>query len=242
VPATITLVLERYVLSAFFLFLGWRQLEPIGSQLEAVGAPGAVLAYAVPRLVQHVLVLVFNLQVAGLLVLSRKPTVPPRSAKDVLVPLASNFFYLAYNLGSLAPAALTRNLVPAAWRLPASALALYLSLAGFGLAVWAVAHLGRSFGVLVAVRPVVTSGPYRHVRHPIYSSYLVQMGALLAAYGSPLVLGLVAVYLAVLVWRARLEEARLREHSPEYRAYAAQTPFLFPRLATGSRPPTVGGR
>jgi len=231
--ASLALFLERYLLSLLFLYLAWGQLGPIRTQIGAVMAPGAVMAYALPGLVQHVLVLVFDVQVGVLLLLSRKPAVPPRSVKDVLVPLVANFFYLTYNLIGLAPAALARNLVPAAWRVPASAAALYLSLAGIALATWAVAHLGRSFGVLVSVRPLVTSGPYRHVRHPIYSSYVLQMGALLAAYGSALVLALVAIYLALLVWRARLEEARLDEHSAGYRDYAARTPFLLPRLGAG---------
>jgi protein-S-isoprenylcysteine O-methyltransferase Ste14 len=235
VLASLALLLERYVLSAFFLYYAWAQWGPIRAQIGAVTAPGAVPGFAVPGLVQHVLVLIFDVQVGVLLLLSRKPAVPPRSATDVLVPLASNFFYLAYNLIGLAPAVLTVNRVPQTWRLPVSVLALYLSLAGVAIATWAVAHLGRSFGVLVAVRPLVTSGPYRHVRHPIYSSYVLQMGALVAGYGSVLVVALVAAYLALLVWRARLEEARLAEHSPEYRAYAAGTPFLFPGLATGRR-------
>jgi protein-S-isoprenylcysteine O-methyltransferase Ste14 len=41
---------------------------------------------------------------------------------------------------------------------------------------------------------------------------------------------LVAMHTLLMIYRARLEERRLAEASPEYRAHLAQTGFLFPRL------------
>ena len=43
-----------------------------------------------------------------------------------------------------------------------------LSLVGSGLSLFALAHLGRSFSVMAEARRLVTSGPYRIVRHPLY--------------------------------------------------------------------------
>ena len=55
---------------------------------------------------------------------------------------------------------------------------------GIGIATWARVCLGRNWGMPMTVRArptLVRSGPYRVVRHPIYS------GLLLAALGSALV-------------------------------------------------------
>ena len=49
---------------------------------------------------------------------------------------------------------------------------------GIGLAVWARLHLGRNWGMPMTQRAepeLVTSGPYRFVRHPIYSGLLAAM-------------------------------------------------------------------
>src|SRR5581483_6969519 len=48
--------------------------------------------------------------------------------------------------------------------------------AGLGLAIWARLHLGRNWGMPMTQRAepeLVTSGPYRFVRHPIYSGLLL---------------------------------------------------------------------
>ena len=226
------LFLERFLLSPIFLYLAWKEVGPIQAELESLRAAGGEHPLTSPVLVAHVLVLVFNLQVGGFLLLSRKPSAAPRSIKEVVVPLIANYFNLTNHLIPLAPEALARNRLPEAWQASLSIAALYLCLAALALAIWSVMSLGRSFGVLVAVRPIVTSGPYRYVRHPIYSSYVLQMAAWIANSGSVLVLVFIVVFLTLLVWRARLEEARLAEHSAEYRAYVQRTPFLFPRFTS----------
>ena len=51
-------------------------------------------------------------------------------------------------------------------------------LSGLGLALWARVHLGRNWGMPMTERAepeLVTSGPYRFVRHPIYSGILLGM-------------------------------------------------------------------
>lgn len=230
-----SLWLERYVLSAVFLSYAYAQIGAIRGQLESLPGSPALYTVALPELIKSVLVLLFDAFVGSLLLLSRRPSVPPRNVGDVLVPLVANFFYLAYNLTGVAPEALARNQLPLPWRLPLSFAALHLSLAGFAIGFWAVLHLGRSFGVLVAVRPVVTSGPYRFLRHPIYLGHVLQMAGLLLAHGSLLVTALVAAHLALTLYRARLEEDRLAEHSVLYREYRLRTGFLFPRSGPAFR-------
>ena len=224
--ASLALFVERYVLSLFFLYYAAHQIEPIRTQ-----ASGLLLdAATFPSLVKLVLLFLLNVLVGVLLLVSRRPAVPPTTREDVLVPLVGNFFYLAYNFVDLAPPWLARNLFPSSWQLPLSFAALYLGVLALALAVWAVVHLGRSFAILVSVRPVVLSGPYRFVRHPMYLGYIFLMIGLVAALGSILVLLLTVIHLLLTVWRARLEEARLSAHSPEYREYVRRAGFLLPRL------------
>ena len=107
-----------------------------------------------------------------------------------------------------------------------------LTLAGLLLAVWARAHLGANWSGTVTIKQnheLITSGPYRFVRHPIYS------GLLLAFVGTALARaewrGVLAVVLVVwALWRKlRTEEQRMREHfGPAYDEYARRTPALIP--------------
>ena len=111
--------------------------------------------------------------------------------------------------------------------------AIGLVLLGLGLAfaIWARVHIGRNWGTPMTekVEPeLVTSGPYRLVRHPIYS------GILLASVGTAVALNwvwLTAVGLAGIyfVYSATVEERYLARQFPEeYPAYKRSTKMLVP--------------
>ena len=68
-----------------------------------------------------------------------------------------------------------------------------LQLLGTGFQLYGKVVLGRSFGIVAANRGVVSSGPYRLVRHPIYLGYLVTHAGFLLS--NPSVLN-VAIYAA----------------------------------------------
>jgi protein-S-isoprenylcysteine O-methyltransferase Ste14 len=107
-----------------------------------------------------------------------------------------------------------------------------LTAAGLLFTVWARVHLGRNWSGIVTIKQdheLVTSGPYRFVRHPIYS------GLLLALTGSALARaewrGVVAVALAfAALWRKlRYEERWMRERfGGAYEAYARRVAALVP--------------
>lgn len=92
--------------------------------------------------------------------------------------------------------------------------------------------LGRSFGLLPAQRGLVTRGPYRVVRHPIYLGYLVgHIGFLLANASWQNFAVLVLLY-AAQVLRMQREEAVLARTSEEYRGYQQRVrwrllPFVY---------------
>jgi len=94
----------------------------------------------------------------------------------------------------------------------------------------AVLALGRCFGVLPEVRGLVTGGPYRFVRHPVYLGELGACAGLVVAAPSLWNLGVAAVFFGAQAIRMRLAELALAEEFPEYAAYAAATPRIVPLL------------
>jgi protein-S-isoprenylcysteine O-methyltransferase Ste14 len=106
---------------------------------------------------------------------------------------------------------------------------------GLAVRVWAVATLGRSFRTTIEVdtdQPVISTGPYRWVRHPSYTGLLLIVAGFGLTTGNWLsfLAGLV-VPLPAVVRRIRLEEAELdRVLGAAYRTYASGRARLIPRL------------
>ncbi len=75
-----------------------------------------------------------------------------------------------------------------------------------------------------------TGGPYRWVRHPIYTGLLVAVAgfAIWSGHLPTVVVGVLTI--AFFVVKARWEERRLRDRFDGYAAYAATTPMLVPGL------------
>lgn len=95
-----------------------------------------------------------------------------------------------------------------------------------------VLALGRCFGVLPEVRGLVTRGPYRIVRHPVYLGELGACAGLLVAAPTRWNSGVAGVFLLAQIVRMRLEERALADEFPAYRAYAARTPAIVPPRRT----------
>jgi protein-S-isoprenylcysteine O-methyltransferase Ste14 len=102
---------------------------------------------------------------------------------------------------------------------------------GLGFAIWARLHIGRNWGTPMSQKDepeLVTSGPYRLIRHPIY------FGLLLAGVGTAvalrwmwlIALALVGMYF---VYSATVEEHYLTEQFPDaYPTYKRATKMLVP--------------
>jgi protein-S-isoprenylcysteine O-methyltransferase Ste14 len=94
-----------------------------------------------------------------------------------------------------------------------------LWLAGAVLCLWPLWYLRRSFSLEPEARTLVTSGPYRLARHPIYTVYLlINAGILLRHLTLPFAIVL-ALWVALLVIRVRYEEGVLTAAFPEYPEY-----------------------
>ena len=112
-----------------------------------------------------------------------------------------------------------------------------VALAGFMFTWWARIHLGRLWSSSVsrkAEHHIVETGPYRIVRHPIYTGIIVASVAAAAQRGTaPAWLGMGVMTLGWYI-KARLEESFLRAElgSDAYNAYARRVPMLVPFMTT----------
>jgi protein-S-isoprenylcysteine O-methyltransferase Ste14 len=106
-----------------------------------------------------------------------------------------------------------------------------LFLAGIGLAVWARIHLGRNWGMPMTLKDepeLVTSGPYRFIRHPIYSGILLAMLGTAIATNVYWLIALVVLG-SYFVYSARTEEQLMLSSFPDaYASYMSRTKMLIP--------------
>ncbi len=110
--------------------------------------------------------------------------------------------------------------------------------AGVALLWWSHAHLGKSFHSLVVRKEeqvLVESGPYRWVRHPIYTAYLFSyIGTGLVASSWVLTFVSGALFALGAALRIPEEEAvMVAQFGDAYRALMARTGRLLPRLGGG---------
>lgn len=97
---------------------------------------------------------------------------------------------------------------------------------------WAMWTLHGQFTVRLSVAAgdrLVTSGPYRIVRHPGYLGWILALPGMALALGSLAILAMTALFVAWIVVRIRDEEAMLlAEFGDSYRAYQQRTKRLIP--------------
>lgn len=111
------------------------------------------------------------------------------------------------------------------------AIGVVLFVAGLGFAVWARVHLGANWGIPMSQRlepDLVTSGPYRFVRNPIYTGVLAAFAgtALAVTLYWLIALAIIGPYFA---YSAIVEERSMEEAFPgQYPAYRSRTKRFIP--------------
>lgn len=106
--------------------------------------------------------------------------------------------------------------------------------AGAVLLVWTFRSLGRNLTDTVVTRSahsLVVHGPYRWIRHPLYSSAALLIAALALIAANWFLLGLGIAVLCVIVMRTRIEEQNLvARFGDGYQKYMDRTGRFLPRL------------
>ena len=107
--------------------------------------------------------------------------------------------------------------------------------AGLAIACWARLHLGSNWSGVVTLKEgheLIRSGPYRTIRHPIYT------GILLAFFGNVIALGqvrgliaLVIIWLAFYVMARREESFLAQEFGPRFNDHTRQTGMFLPKAS-----------
>ena len=111
----------------------------------------------------------------------------------------------------------------------------WLTAAGVSMALWARWHLGPNWSGVVTIKEgheLIRSGPYRSIRHPIYTG--IGLGVLGTAVAMGEVRGLLAVGIAWLSFyvKARREEAFLRqEFGDSFAEHRRRTGMFLPRFS-----------
>ena len=173
------------------------------------------------RVGSKTLVLAFNVLVAWLILIRSQPVAKATGWQPrISAIMGSNLFYLGMPF-----IASRTDLSP--WLSAASGA---LIITGGIAAIYSLIHLGRSFSIMAQARRLVTDGPYRLVRHPLYVAEFIGYLGVFIQYASGIGGALLVVQCCFQIFRMFNEEAILYATFPEYGAYTARTARLIPGL------------
>ncbi len=172
----------------------------------------------------------------GMMELSQRSNLPQREGATRIGATRFRIAFLACLISTAAVVNLAPHVVPAAAIRPgaaACAAGLVILLAGLVLRGWSFKVLGRYFTHTVMVsadQPVISTGPYRVLRHPSYTGVIMAaLGIGLAAANWAGLAVIMALIITPLLWRIHVEEkALLVTLGDRYRGYAAQHKRLVP--------------
>jgi protein-S-isoprenylcysteine O-methyltransferase Ste14 len=139
----------------------------------------------------------------------------------------------AYTMFGDSPRAwLHTEIFPASWWI--QVLAVLITAAGIGFAIWARVYIGGNWSSAVTVKvghQLIQTGPYRWVRHPIYSGMI--LGLLGTAMARRELGGLVAVALFYIGFKIKSiieEQVMVGTFGAQYDEYRRSTGAIIPRL------------
>jgi protein-S-isoprenylcysteine O-methyltransferase Ste14 len=164
-------------------------------------------------------VILFLTLIAFVIIVRLRPVAKSSGITPRLVALAGTCMPSFMTLFPRNPDSLAVNLV-----------SLTLIAIGFTLAVYGFSYLNRSASIMPEARRLVTGGPYRWLRHPVYLFEEIGIIGLALPYASIWVLLWLLVHFGLQFQRMRNEERVLRGAFPDYDDYASRTARLIPGL------------
>ncbi|MFQ5590022.1 MAG: methyltransferase family protein [Phycisphaerae bacterium] len=159
------------------------------------------------------LLLIAETMTMFLIITARFPAAVNRSLYASTITIAGSFYFVLVNVSD------GMRLVPVS-------ITVVLQLSGLMLQIIAKVHLGRSFGLVPANRGIVTSGPYRLVRHPIYVGYFLTHVGFVLSMWSLHNFCVYALLNTLQCLRIREEEKLLRQDQ-SYQEYADSVRYRF---------------
>lgn len=161
--------------------------------------------------------LIFALLIVVLFVIRHGRKGKRAKPREALVAIAGTFAMILL--------ALPQQTHQSAWLLTVGTT---LGLVGFVWSIVSLAILGRCFGIFPEARGLVTQGPYRIVRHPLYLGEIVIAFGVLLPVISPMTIAIWAFVVALQLRRAINEERVLSATFAEYSNYMQRTKRLIP--------------
>lgn len=216
------IVFGRVVPATFFSLLAYLQFVRLVSAIRALPQPVTVLAVLSKPLPGALYLLFCAIPV---LIYVGRPA--PRARDGRVLPrvaaLAGTVMLLV--VGALPQGASLYT--PPAWL---GGVSTVISIVAFALAVYGLLYLRRSLSLIPEARRLVTGGPYRVVRHPLYAAEILAASAFVLVSPGALATAALAPFIAIQLLRSRFEERLLTQAYPEYREYARRTRRLIPLL------------
>jgi protein-S-isoprenylcysteine O-methyltransferase Ste14 len=112
--------------------------------------------------------------------------------------------------------------------------AVAFAVVGFAITVWARAILGSNWSGTVTIKvehELIRTGPYRWVRHPIYSGLIMALlGTLIALDQWRGIVALPLLWVAFAIKYLKEEQAMRQTFGEQYDEYSRTTGAIFPRL------------
>jgi protein-S-isoprenylcysteine O-methyltransferase Ste14 len=183
-----------------------------------------------------VIVMVCWFAFAGIFIFRRKPPSPPDQKREPAslfgVALQGMSYGIVWGVHREA-------FTPVVWAAPVAMAAGVLAICAAIGSVWLTTRAGKTLGKewsltarVVEGHKLATTGPYAHVRHPIYTGMLGMLVAtgLAVSHWAALLAALVIFFLGTII-RIRSEERLLREALGEqFDDYARRVPAIVPGL------------